>query len=56
MSAGMDWSLGRMPLTFSICGERRACLVADVSNSVYYKYVKLNKFLVFKNTIAKCCR
>ena len=24
MSAGLDWSLGRMPLPFSICGERHA--------------------------------
>ena len=24
MSAGLDWSLGRMPLPFSTCGERHA--------------------------------
>ena len=33
MSAGLDWSLGTMPLPFSICGGKE-CLVAEVSNAV----------------------
>ena len=27
MSAGLDWSLGRMPLPFSICGERHEIIL-----------------------------
>ena len=43
MSAGLDWSLGRMPLPFSICGERHALWQKSAMQSLSWLCLVINK-------------
>ena len=39
MSAGQDWSFGRIPLPFLMCGERHALWQKSAIQSLSYYYI-----------------
>ena len=44
MSAGLDWSLGRMPLPFLICGERHALWQKSAMQSLSWLCLVINTY------------